>query len=105
MQPQDLLREVLSCLQEADVCNGWKAVISSATVARMNGAILLPFALLAAAMGASICWQVWFERMPAPFQWLTRARYPRGFPIIVGFHVVLFLGLIFVGMLAALAGR
>jgi len=67
-------------------------------------AIALPFAVLAAAMACVICWEIWFERLPAPYQWLTRSRYPRGFPLIVGFHVLVFLALILLGVIVALAG-
>ena len=70
----------------------------------MNGGILLPFAVLAAALAAVVCWEVWFERLPAPFQWLSLARYPRGFPVIVGLHVLGFLGIIALGTALALLG-
>jgi len=70
----------------------------------MNGAILLPFALLAAIMAVPICREIWLDRLLAPFQWLTRASYPRGFPIILGLQIIAFFGCILLGILLALSG-
>jgi hypothetical protein len=65
----------------------------------MNGTILLPFALLAAALGSVICAEIWTERLFTPFQWLSQARYPRGFPLIIGCQIIAFLALILLGIL------
>jgi len=62
------------------------------------------FPLLAAMQAYVVCWEIGFERLPRPYQWLTRARYPRGFPLIVGFHVFIFLVLIILTVIALLAG-
>ena len=53
---------------------------------------MAPLLLVAAAMASVICWEIWSQRLAAPYQWLTRARYPRGFPLIVGFQLFVFLG-------------
>ena len=69
----------------------------------MRGMMLLP--ALAAVMASIICWEIWSQRLSAPYQWLTRARYPRGFPLIVGFHVFIFVVLIILAIIVALAGK
>lgn len=53
----------------------------------MQGAGLI-LALLVAAMAFMIWWEIRTERLLGAFHWLTLARYPRGFPVIVGFQVL-----------------
>src|SRR5437762_13204182 len=89
------VRRSLRHLVPSNVCFGWKTDIGGATVAGVQ-VISLLFAGLAASMAFIIYWEIRSESLLGAFHWLTRARYPRGFPIIVGFQVLLSLCLVFV---------
>jgi hypothetical protein len=62
----------------------------------------LDFVVLAAIMGVAIFCEVWFARLFGPFHWLTLARYPRGFPIIVAIQVLTFMWLLLLAAMFAL---
>jgi hypothetical protein len=62
----------------------------------------LAFVVLAALMGVLIFCEIWSERLLGAFHWLTLARYPRGFPIIVAIQVLTFLSLLFLAAMFAL---
>lgn len=62
----------------------------------------LAFVVLAALMGVIIFCEIWSERLLGAFHWLTLARYPRGFPIIVTIQVVAFLCLLLLAAMFAL---
>jgi hypothetical protein len=61
-------------------------------VASVKVASLL-FAGLATSMAFIIYWEVRSKSLLGAFHWLTHARDPHGFPIIVGFQVLVVLGL------------
>jgi len=67
----------------------------------MEGASL-PLAVLAAVMAVLIYLEIRSERPLGAFHWMTFARYPRGFPIYVGCHVLILLWLIFFAAMFAL---
>jgi hypothetical protein len=63
----------------------------------------LPFALLAGFMGFLVCWEIRSERLQGVLHWVTLARYPRGFPIIVASQAMLFLCLVVLATVFALS--
>jgi hypothetical protein len=86
-----------------NVHNGWKADVIDAT---MSGVQVVSF--LSAGLAASMAFIIYFEirsgSLLGAFHWLTRARYPRGFPMIVGLQILLALCLVLFATIFALAG-
>ena len=70
----------------------------------MQGVSLL-FAGLAASLAFITYCQIRQDNLLGAFHWLTRARYPRGFPVIVGFELFVSLCLTLLAILLALAGN